>query len=150
MNGGAATHAPLLKRDYSRADGRHNVVTNVRAPYRNHKEGETMQANATRVHIELPGGTVTAEFHPDTGRLRILQDDMLRVELFPPHSWFTVASVAGNSRWGTRPREADLYLVLESFVMQRFGMSALNKDVPCAQWTPGPRGYDLRDDRRVR
>nr|WP_284507348.1 hypothetical protein [Caballeronia sp. ATUFL_M2_KS44] len=110
-----------------------------------------MQANATRVSIDLPEGTVTAEFHPDTGRLRILERDVLRVELFPPHSWFTVASVAGNSRWGTRAREADLYLVLESYVMQRFGMSALKKDVPRARWgAPGPRGYGLREERRVR
>lgn len=110
-----------------------------------------MRANATRVSIDLPGGAVSAEFHADTGRLRILERDMLRVELFPPHSWFTVASVAGNSRWGTRPREADLYLVLESFIMQRFGMSALNKEAACAPWTtPALRGYDLRDERRVR
>ncbi|WP_236572372.1 hypothetical protein [Burkholderia sp. 8Y] len=84
------------------------------------------------VSIDLPCGAVSAEFYPDTGRLRILERDVLRVELFPPQSWFTVASVAGNSRWGTRPRESDLYLVLQSFVMQRFGMDALGKGAAVA------------------
>jgi hypothetical protein len=92
-----------------------------------------MKVNAITVSIDMPCGSVSAEFHPDTGRLRILERDTLRVELFPPHSWFTVASVAGNSRWGTRPREADLYLVLESFIMQRFGMAALAKGLSMAQ-----------------
>ncbi|MDR5856293.1 hypothetical protein P9239_21685 [Caballeronia sp. LZ062] len=91
-----------------------------------------MNAIAMTVSIDLPGGAVSAEFCPDTGRLRILERDVLRVELFPPHSWFTVASVAGNSRWGTRPRESDLYLVLESFIMQRFGMAALGKALTLA------------------
>ncbi|WP_248324479.1 MULTISPECIES: hypothetical protein [unclassified Caballeronia] len=91
-----------------------------------------MKANAMTVSIDLPTGAVSAEFHPDTGRLRILDRDVLRVELFPPHSWFTVASVAGNSRWGTRPRESDLYLVLQSFIMQRFGMAALEKAMAVA------------------
>lgn len=87
-----------------------------------------MKAKAITASIDMPGGAVSAEFHPDTGRLRILERGMLRVELFPPHSWFTVASVAGNSRWGTRPRERDLYLVVENFIMQRFGMAALRAE----------------------
>jgi hypothetical protein len=58
---------------------------------------------------------------------------MLRVELFPPQSWFTVASVAGNSRWGTRPREADIRLVVENFILQRFGMTAYRSETSCAQ-----------------
>ncbi|WP_244817891.1 hypothetical protein [Caballeronia sp. Lep1P3] len=92
-----------------------------------------MIANAIKVSIDLPEGAVSAEFYPDTGRLRVLEREVLRVELFPPQSWFTVASVAGNSRWGTRPRESDLHRVLESFIMQRFGMSALAKAVSVAQ-----------------
>ncbi|SAK78427.1 hypothetical protein AWB80_04772 [Caballeronia pedi] len=92
-----------------------------------------MKAKAITVSIDMPGGAVSAEFHIDTGRLRILERGMLRVELFPPHSWFTVASVAGNSRWGTRPREADLYLVVENFIQQRFGMTAQRCEVSCAQ-----------------
>jgi hypothetical protein len=87
-----------------------------------------MKTNAITASVDLPGGAVSAEFHIDTGRLRILEGGMLRVELFPPHSWFTVASVAGNSRWGTRPRERDLQLVVENFIMQRFGMAAKRSD----------------------
>ncbi|SAK93154.1 hypothetical protein AWB75_06638 [Caballeronia catudaia] len=87
-----------------------------------------MKAKAITVSIDTPGGVVCAEFHIDTGRLRIFERGMLRVELFPPHSWFTVASVAGNSRWGTRPREGDLRLVLENFIQQHFGISALQRE----------------------
>ncbi|SAK81361.1 hypothetical protein AWB79_05323 [Caballeronia hypogeia] len=92
-----------------------------------------MKAKAITANIDMPGGAVSAEFHIDTGRLRIFERGMLRVELFPPHSWFTVASVAGNSRWGTRPREKDIRLVVESFIMQRFGMTALRSETSCAQ-----------------
>ena len=87
-----------------------------------------MKAKAITVSIDTPGGAVCAEFHIDTGRLRIFERGMLRVELFPPHSWFTVASVAGNSRWGTRPREADLRLVLEDYIQQRFGMNTFQHE----------------------
>ncbi|SAK96048.1 hypothetical protein AWB78_05394 [Caballeronia calidae] len=92
-----------------------------------------MKAKAITASIDLPGGAVSAEFHIDTGRLRIFERGALRVESFPPHSWFTVASVAGNSRWGTRPREADLYLVVESYVLQRFGKTAHGGEASCAQ-----------------
>jgi hypothetical protein len=87
-----------------------------------------MKAKAITASIDMPGGAVSAEFHIDTGRLRILERGLLRVELFPPQSWFAVASVAGNSRWGTRPREADLRLVVESFILQRFGMTAYRRE----------------------
>ncbi|SAL01260.1 hypothetical protein [Caballeronia ptereochthonis] len=92
-----------------------------------------MKAKAITASIDMPDGAVSAEFHIDTGRLRIFERGVLRVELFPPHSWFTVASVAGNSRWGTRPREADLHLVVENFILQRFGMTAYHREVSCAQ-----------------
>jgi hypothetical protein len=90
-----------------------------------------MKVKAITASIDMPGGAVSAEFHIDTGRLRILERGLLRVELFPPHSWFAVASVAGNSRWGTRPRETDLHLVVESFILQRFGMSAYRREAAC-------------------
>ena len=92
-----------------------------------------MKAKAITASIDMPGGAVSAEFHIDTGRLRIFERGVLRVELFPPHSWFTVASVAGNSRWGTRPREADILLVVENFIMQRYGVEALQGEASCAQ-----------------
>jgi hypothetical protein len=87
-----------------------------------------MKAKAITASIDAPGGAVSAEFHIDTGRLRILERGALRVELFPPQSWFTIASVAGNSRWGTRPRERDLYLVVENFIMQRHGLTAVRRN----------------------
>jgi hypothetical protein len=87
-----------------------------------------MKTKAITVSIDMPEGAMSAEFHIDTGRLRILEANRLRVELFPPHSWFAIASVAGNSRWGTRPRERDLQLVLENFIMQRFGVTAYRRD----------------------
>ncbi|BAN28088.1 hypothetical protein [Caballeronia insecticola] len=92
-----------------------------------------MKAKAITASIDMPGGAVSAEFHIDTGRLRIFERGMLRVEMFPPHSWFAVASVAGNSRWGTRPREADLFLVVENFILQRFGMTAYREETSCAR-----------------
>jgi hypothetical protein len=91
-----------------------------------------MKVKAITASIGMPGGAVSAEFHIDTGRLRIFERGMLRVELFPPQSWFTVASVAGNSRWGTRPREADIRLVVENFILQRFGMTAYRSELSCA------------------
>ncbi|MDR5817228.1 MULTISPECIES: hypothetical protein [unclassified Caballeronia] len=95
-----------------------------------------MKAKAITASIDMPGGAVSAEFHIDTGRLRIFERGLLRVELFQPHSWFAVASVAGNSRWGTRPCEADLKLVVESFILQRFGMAAYRRETPCVREVP--------------
>jgi hypothetical protein len=67
------------------------------------------------------GTSMSAEFHRDTGRLRILRDRTVVAEWFPPHSWFAVASVAGYSTWGTRPNERDLARVLDDFLLQRTG-----------------------------
>jgi hypothetical protein len=91
-----------------------------------------MKAKAITASIDRPDGAISAEFHIDTGRLRILEHGMLRVELFPPQSWFTIASVAGNSRWGTRPRERDLQLVVENYIMQRFGAKGLRAETALA------------------
>jgi hypothetical protein len=57
-----------------------------------------------------------AEFLFDTGRLRIIDGVTVRAELFPPHSWFAIASVSGHSRWGTRPDETDLLRLIENFI----------------------------------
>jgi hypothetical protein len=62
----------------------------------------------------VDGETVSAEFLCDTGRLRIVGGDTLRLEWFPPHSWIAIASVSGNSRWGTRPDEEDLLLLIDN------------------------------------
>ncbi|WP_308706153.1 hypothetical protein [Paraburkholderia sp. BL25I1N1] len=59
---------------------------------------------------------IHAEFLSDTGRLRIIGGATVRAEWFPPHSWFAIASVAGYSRWGTRPDETDLLRLIENFM----------------------------------
>lgn len=88
-----------------------------------------MKVNAITASIDTPDGEVSAELHPDTGRLRITERGQLRVELFPPHSWCAVAAITGYSRWSVRPREADMRLVAESFVKRRFGMQAYRREV---------------------
>ncbi|MGF6859144.1 hypothetical protein [Paraburkholderia sp. CI3] len=62
------------------------------------------------------GEKIHAEFLSDTGRLRIIGGVTVRAEWFPPHSWFAIASVAGYSRWGTRPDETDLLRLIENFM----------------------------------
>jgi hypothetical protein len=64
----------------------------------------------------VDGETVRAEFLCDTGRLRIIAGAAVRAEWFPPHSWFAIASVSGHSRWGTRPDEKDLLLLIDNFM----------------------------------
>ncbi|MFM0009122.1 hypothetical protein [Paraburkholderia sediminicola] len=64
----------------------------------------------------VDGEKIHAEFLSDTGRLRIIGGVTVRAEWFPPHSWFAIASVAGYSRWGTRPDEADLLRLIEDFI----------------------------------
>jgi hypothetical protein len=73
----------------------------------------------------IDGMSMSAEFHRDTGRLRILDGGVVIAEWFPPYSWFAIASVAGYSTWGTRPNERDLALVLDDFVLQRTGTRGL-------------------------
>lgn len=62
----------------------------------------------------VDGETVSAEFLCDTGRLRVVSGDTLRLEWFPPHSWIAIASVSGSSKWGTRPDEDDLLLLIDN------------------------------------
>ncbi|WP_238535639.1 hypothetical protein [Paraburkholderia phytofirmans] len=62
------------------------------------------------------GEEIHAEFLSDTGRLRIIGGVTVRAEWFPPYSWFAIASVAGYSRWGTRPDETDLLRLIENFM----------------------------------
>jgi hypothetical protein len=66
-------------------------------------------------HVD--GMPMSAEFHRDTGRLRILDGGVVLAEWFPPHSWFAIASVAGYSTWGTRPSEQDLARLLDDFAL---------------------------------
>lgn len=80
--------------------------------------------------VRVQDGTLSVEFRPDTGRLRMLDGAIVLEELFPPHSWFAIASVAGNSRWGTRPSEADLQLLLEDFIHRRSGTSDRGHTAP--------------------
>ena len=64
----------------------------------------------------VSGETVRAEYLCDTGRLRIIGERTVHAEWFPPHSWFAIASISGHSRWGTRPHEADLLLLIDNFM----------------------------------
>ena len=64
----------------------------------------------------VDGETVRAEYVCDTGRLRIIGERTVHAEWFPPHSWFAIASSSGHSRWGTRPDEADLLLLIDNFM----------------------------------
>jgi hypothetical protein len=84
-----------------------------------------MLSKPVRASKRIDGMLMSAEFHRDTGRLRIFDGAVAIAEWFPPHSWFAIASVAGYSTWGTRPNERDLTLVLEDFVLQRMGTRGL-------------------------
>jgi hypothetical protein len=54
---------------------------------------------------QFDGIEMRAEFHHDTGRLRIFEDAAIRAEWFPPQSWMAIVSVAGYGTWGRRPNE---------------------------------------------
>lgn len=79
--------------------------------------GDIMFESASVTASKLVDGeTVRAEYLQDTGRLRITGDHTVHAEWFPPHSWFAIASSSGHSRWGTRPDEADLLLLIDNFI----------------------------------
>ena len=84
-----------------------------------------MLSRPVRTSRDIDGVSMSAEFHRDTGRLRIIGEGGVIAEWFPPHSWFVIASVAGYSTWGTRPNEKDLAMVIQDFVLQRDGARAL-------------------------
>jgi hypothetical protein len=44
---------------------------------------------------QFDGITMRAEFHLDSGRLRIFEETAIRAEWFPPQSRLAVVSVAG-------------------------------------------------------
>ncbi|WP_259460899.1 hypothetical protein [Paraburkholderia sp. BL23I1N1] len=78
---------------------------------------DTMFRSTPVIASKTVGGErIHAEFLCDTGRLRIIGGITVQAELFPPHSWFAIASVAGYSRWGTRPDETDLLRLIDNFV----------------------------------
>jgi hypothetical protein len=70
---------------------------------------------------QFDGITMRAEFHLDSGRLRIFENTAIRAEWFPPQSWLAIVSVAGYSTWGRRPNERDLVLLLNDFRSRRVG-----------------------------
>jgi hypothetical protein len=71
---------------------------------------------------QFDGITMRAEFHLDSGCLRIFQDTAIRADWFPPQSWLAIVSVAGYSTWGRRPNERDLVLLLNDFRSRRVGV----------------------------
>jgi hypothetical protein len=74
------------------------------------------------VSKSFDGVVLRAEFHRDTGRLRIFEREVVVVERCPPHSWLAIASVAGYSTSGPRPSEKDLGLLLDEFQSRRAGV----------------------------
>jgi hypothetical protein len=70
---------------------------------------------------QFDGIEMRAEFHHDTGRLRIFEDAAIRAEWFPPQSWMAIVSVAGYGTWGRRPNEKDLIILLNDFRSGRLG-----------------------------
>ncbi|AIP34128.1 hypothetical protein DR64_8160 [Paraburkholderia xenovorans LB400] len=72
----------------------------------------------TRVRRKAGKTSFKAEFHTRSGRLRIFADGVVSHDLFPPHSWFVIASYSWGSRWGTHPNKVDLLHVLNHFVEQ--------------------------------
>jgi hypothetical protein len=88
------------------------------------QEGFMFRSTPVVASKTVGGEKIHAEFLCDTGRLRIIGGVTVRAEWFPPHSWFAIASVAGYSRWGTRPDETDLLRLIENF-MRLPGRSAL-------------------------
>ena len=71
---------------------------------------------------QFDGITMRAEFHLDSGCLRIFEETAIRAELFPPQSWLAVVSVAGYGTCGRRPNERDLVLLLNDFRSRRVGV----------------------------
>ncbi len=71
---------------------------------------------------QFDGITMRAEFHLDSGRLRIFGETAIRTEWFTPQSWLAVVSVAGHSTWSRRPHERDLVLLLNDFRSRRVGV----------------------------
>ena len=72
-----------------------------------------MLGKPVRASRAVGSTTLSAEFCRDTGRLRILRNDKIITESFPPNSWLAIATVAGYSSFGTRPNERDLSLLLD-------------------------------------
>jgi hypothetical protein len=86
---------------------------------------------------QFDGITMRAEFHLDSGRLRIFEETAIRAEWFPPQSWLAVISVAGYSTWGRRPNTRDLVLLLDDFRSRRVGVRS--EDGPRSEASSRPQ-----------
>ncbi|QQC67986.1 hypothetical protein [Paraburkholderia ginsengisoli] len=62
-----------------------------------------LRMRSLRVTEMFADAEMCADYCDQTGQLRILQNDVLMREWFPPNSWIAIASVAGARSWGTRP-----------------------------------------------
>jgi hypothetical protein len=76
-----------------------------------------------RVTAQSSGALMCAEYSEDTGHLRILKDEVLVREWFPPNSWLAIASVVGARSWGTGPNANELRALLESQMSLRVSTS---------------------------
>ncbi|AMM15195.1 MULTISPECIES: hypothetical protein [Burkholderiaceae] len=73
-----------------------------------------LRPRSLRVTAQAAGTQMCADYCEETGRLRILQDEVALREWFPPNSWMAIASVAGARNWGTRPDLNELRALLVS------------------------------------
>jgi hypothetical protein len=74
-----------------------------------------MHAKQSLVTVKDDRLDSAAVFDYGSGRLSYLCQNVLVIDLHPPHSWTYIATVANNEHWGTRPTRADLMAVLYSF-----------------------------------
>jgi hypothetical protein len=74
-----------------------------------------MYAKRSLVTVKDDGLDRIAVYDYGSGRLSYLRQNVIVMELHPPHSWTYIATVANNEHWGTRPTRADLMTVLKSF-----------------------------------
>lgn len=81
-----------------------------------------LRIRSLRVTAQVADAEMCAEYCSQTGRLRILKDDVTLREWFPPNSWIAIASVVGARNWGTRPDATELRALLEShMILLRIG-----------------------------
>ncbi|WP_438394747.1 hypothetical protein [Caballeronia sp. DA-9] len=76
-----------------------------------------LRPRSLRVIAQTEGAQMAADYCEETGRLRILRDEVPLREWFPPNSWMAIASVAGARNWGTRPDLNELRALLASQMM---------------------------------
>ena len=88
----------------------------IRNSYGLSGEEKQMRMHSLRVTEMFADAEMCADYCAQTGQLRILRDDVLVREWFPPKSWIAIASVAGARNWGTRPDLSELQELLANYI----------------------------------